>query len=162
MNPLPFLLVCCAWPASSPRTPWFLLSVNHSCQFAEFADSSCKCYSLTRYKRHASNRNQDAAMNFLTHRRTFIKTMALASASVPFGLRHTSGAPAEQSPAPQVQNPLFGVHFSPASGKLSAWRKGAAFLSDAVARAVTATGVRSTIEGVPVLWRAAGALFRAA
>jgi hypothetical protein len=85
-------------------------------------------------------------MNFLTHRCKFIKTMALASASVPFGLRHTSGAPAEQSPAPQVQNPLFGVHFSPASGKLSAWRKGAAFLSDAVARAVTATGVRSTIE----------------
>jgi Melibiase len=85
-------------------------------------------------------------MNFLTHRRKFIKTMALASASVPIGLRHTSGAPPEQPLAPQIQSPLFGVHFSTASGKLSAWRKGAAFLSNAVARAVTATGARSTIE----------------
>ena len=85
-------------------------------------------------------------MHFLTHRRKFIKTMALASASVPIGLRHSLGAPAEQPAAWQIQNPLFGVHFSPASGKLSAWRKGAPFLANAVARAVTATGVRSTID----------------
>ena len=72
--------------------------------------------------------------------------MALASASVPIGLRHSLGAPAEQPGAWQIQNRLFGVHFSPASGKLSAWRKGAPFLANAVARAVTATGVRSTID----------------
>ena len=85
-------------------------------------------------------------MHFLTHRRKFIKTMALASASVPIGLRHSLGAPAEQPAAWQIQNPLFGVHFSPATGKLSAWRKDAPFLANAVARAVTATGVRSTTD----------------
>jgi hypothetical protein len=85
-------------------------------------------------------------MNFLTHRRKFIKTVALAGASVPIGLRHSLGTPAEQPPAPQLQHALFGVHFSPVSGKLSAWRKGAPFLSHAVARAVTATGIRNTIE----------------
>ena len=85
-------------------------------------------------------------MHFLTHRRKFIKTMALASASVPIGLRHTSGAPAAQLRAWQLQSPGFGVQFAPASGKLSAWRKAAPFLSNAVARAVTATGARSTAE----------------
>ena len=73
-------------------------------------------------------------MNFLTHRRKFIKTVALAGASVPIGLRHSFGAPAEQPPAPQIQTPLFGVHFSQASGKLSAWRKSAPFLANTVAR----------------------------
>jgi hypothetical protein len=85
-------------------------------------------------------------MHFLTHRRKFIKTMALASASMPIGLRHSLGAPAEQPSVWQIQNPLFGVHFSPATGKLSAWRKDAPFLANAVARAVTANGVRSTVE----------------
>jgi hypothetical protein len=85
-------------------------------------------------------------MQFLTHRREFIKTVALASASVPIGLRHSSAAPAEQSPAPQIQTARFGVHFSAASGKLSAWRKGAPFLSNAVARAVTTAGNRNTTE----------------
>ena len=85
-------------------------------------------------------------MHFLTHRRRFIKTMALASASVPIGLRHTSGAPAAQLPAWQLQSPGFGIQFSIASGKLSAWPKAAPFLSNAVARAVTATGVRSATE----------------
>jgi hypothetical protein len=85
-------------------------------------------------------------MHFLTHRRRFIKTMALASASVPIGLRHGLGAPAAQLPAWQLQSPGFGVQFSPASGKLSAWRKAAPFLSNAVARAVTANGARSTTE----------------
>jgi hypothetical protein len=83
-------------------------------------------------------------MHFMTPRRRFIKTMALASASVPVGLRHTFGAATGQPTAPQVQNALFGVHFAEASGKLSAWRKGAPLLTNAVARAVTATGVRST------------------
>jgi hypothetical protein len=73
-------------------------------------------------------------MHFLTHRRKFIKTVALASASMPIGLRHSSAAPAEQSPAPQIQTPRFGVHFSQASGKLSAWRKSAPFLANTVAR----------------------------
>ena len=72
-------------------------------------------------------------MHFLTHRRKFIKTVALASASKPIGLRHSSAALAEQPPAPQIQNPLFGVHFSQASGKLSAWRKSAPFLANTVA-----------------------------
>jgi hypothetical protein len=65
-------------------------------------------------------------MHFLTHRRRFIKTMALASASVPIGLRHAVGAPAAQLPAWQLQSPGFGVQFSQAFGKLSAWRKGRA------------------------------------
>ena len=85
-------------------------------------------------------------MNFPTHRRKFIKTMALASASVPIGLRHSLGAPAEEPTAWQIQNRIFGVHFSPASGRLVVWRKGAPFLSNAVARAVTATGARSTSD----------------
>ena len=86
------------------------------------------------------------AMHFLTPRRRFIKTMALASASVPIGLRQALGAPAEQAAVPQVQNALFGIHFSPATGKLSAWRKGVPFLANAVSRAVTDTGPRSTAD----------------
>ncbi len=70
--------------------------------------------------------------------------MALAGASVQVGLRRTFGAASGQAAAPQIQTALFGVHFATASGKLSAWRKGAPLLANGVARAVTATGVRST------------------
>ena len=70
--------------------------------------------------------------------------MALAGASVPVGLRRTFGAAVGQPAAPQIQTALLGVHFAAASGKLSAWRKGAPLLANAVARAVTASGVRST------------------
>ena len=85
-------------------------------------------------------------MNLLTPRRKFIKTVALASASVPIGLRHSFGAAAEQPAAWQIQNRLFGVHFSPASGRLNAWRNGVPLLSNAFARAMTPTGARSTID----------------
>ena len=70
--------------------------------------------------------------------------MALAGASVPVGLRHTFDAAAGQPAEPQIQTALFGVHFAATSGKLLAWRKGAPLLTNAVARAVTATGVWST------------------
>src|ERR1035437_3723441 len=56
-------------------------------------------------ERHARNRYQQAAMNFLTHRRRFIKTMALASASVPIGLRDPGGGPAGELPAPHHPRP---------------------------------------------------------
>ena len=85
-------------------------------------------------------------MNILTPRRRFIKAMALASASVPIGLPHSLGAPSEEPAEWDIQSRDFRVRFSPVSGKLMVWRHDSPVLNNAVVRAVTAAGARSTSD----------------
>ena len=99
-----------------------------------------------RVERYARNQDEEYAMPLLTPRRRFIQTLALTAGSLPIGLRPSLAGPADQPGPWQIQRPLFRVHFSPLSGKLSVQRKGAPLLTNAVARAITAVGARSTSE----------------
>jgi len=85
-------------------------------------------------------------MNLLTPRRRFIQTILLAGASAPIGLRHSLGIAAENAGDCQIKDAVLGVHFSPESGKLEVWRRDSLFLSNAVARAITSAGARSTSD----------------
>ena len=79
-------------------------------------------------------------------RRKFIQTVAVAGASLPLQLRGAESLTAPSAP-PQLRNQFFEVLFDTATGKLHARRKGGdVLLAHAVARAVTASGVRHTAE----------------
>ncbi len=83
-------------------------------------------------------------MNNLTHRRNFLKTVAVAGAALPLGWN--SSAPAAEPPDRQLQNRFLSLHFSPDTGRLDVWRRGKPLLSGAFARALTSPQPRSTLD----------------
>ena len=83
--------------------------------------------------------------SFLTPRRSFIKTVALAGAVVPLGLRQGLAA-APEKPSWQMQNDVFGARFDLDSGRLTVFRHGRPLLLNAVCAATTAPGRRALTE----------------
>lgn len=84
-------------------------------------------------------------MNNHTPRRNFIKTVALAGASIPIAWPESPVAAADK-PSFQIQNRSIGLQYSLPRGELAVWRGDKPFLSGAFARAVGSTWTRSTAE----------------
>ena len=84
-------------------------------------------------------------MNSQTPRRTFIKTVALAGASIPIAWPEAPAAAADR-PTFQIQNRSIGLQYLLPRGEFAVWRGDKPFLSGAFARAVGSTWTRSTAE----------------